>query len=169
MSVITLDEASAYLRVQLTSASIDVDVLQGVIDAAEEVVTSIVGPLASSPAVAVVQGGPVLVLPSWPVASVVSITDASGRVLADGFSVTRSGVVTAATIPPGVYAVSYAAGWAPLPASIRSAVLEMVRHLWQPQRGSTTRGPDPAGQPPGYLIPNRVRELLDPYRMVSIA
>jgi len=169
MAVITVDEASNYLRMNLSSPALDPGVLQGVIDTAEGVVANIVGPLTTSTAVAVIQGGPTFVLPSWPVSAVSSITDSSGVTMTDGVELTRSGVIVAPGLPYGRYAITYVSGWATVPAAIRTAILEMVRHLWQPQRGSTTRGVDPSNQPPGYLIPNRVRELLDPYRMVSMA
>lgn len=169
MSVITVDEASSYLRMNLSSPALDPDLLQGVIDTAEGVVSNIVGPLATSTMVTVIQGGPTFVLPSWPVSTVSSITNSHGVITTDGITVTRSGVAVASGLPHGRYTIAYVAGWATVPAAIRTAILEMIRHLWQPQRGSVTRGGEPSSQPPGYMIPNRVRELLDPYRMVSMA
>ena len=36
----------------------------------------------------------------------------------------------------GTWTLVYTAGWAELPAPIRTAVLELVSHLWRPQRGT---------------------------------
>ncbi len=60
--------------------------------------------------------------------------------------------------------VTYVAGYTNQPATDRQGVLEMVRHLWETQRGSMAtfpRGGDDYTPGAGYSIPNRVRELWD--------
>lgn len=69
--------------------------------------------------------------------------------------------------------VVYTAGSATVPADIRQAALVLVDHLWETQRGGQgpalptgldltdeTSAPDVSA---GYTLPNRVRELLEPY------
>lgn len=54
------------------------------------------------------------------------------------------------------------------PAPVRLATLELIRHLWDSQRGpqSTPLSGDDivTASGVGYAVPNRVLELLGPYR-----
>jgi hypothetical protein len=72
-----------------------------------------------------------------------------------------------------VATITYTAGWNPLPEDIRQAVLELTRHLWSTQQGSrasSSSGPPMRGSQEqimagmSYTLPNRVKELLEPYR-----
>lgn len=169
MSVITLDEALAYLRVAGASTAIDRDLLQGLIDTAETTVARYVGPLSSSAqSVAVVYGGPTFVLPATTVSAVASAVSvaASPTTVTSGFLIGVGGVVTNTSCAEGTWTVTYTAGWVTLPAPVRTAVLELVKHLHRPQAGTRSTGPDAS---PGYLMPNRVRELLDPYVIPGFA
>lgn len=53
------------------------------------------------------------------------------------------------------------------PKPVQLAILFLVAHLWDPQRGPVAAPLDDVNQPIaagfGFAIPNRVRELLDPY------
>ena len=167
MSVILLDEAMAYLRMALNTTNVDGAVLQGLIDAAESLVAQRVGPLASGAQSSILFGGPAFVLPTTTTA-VTSATDLDGNAVTSGFKVGVGGVVTNSSCALGTWTLVYTAGWAELPAPIRTAVLELVNHLWRPQRGTATRPVDDSPAP-GYLIPNRVRELLDPYALPGFA
>ena len=167
MSVILLDEAMAYLRMALNTTNVDGAVLQGLIDAAESLVAQRVGPLASGAQSSILFGGPSFVLPTTTTA-VASATDLDGNAVTSGFKVGVGGVVTNSSCALGTWTLVYTAGWAELPAPIRTAVLELVNHLWRPQRGTATRPVDDSPAP-GYLIPNRVRELLDPYALPGFA
>lgn len=66
--------------------------------------------------------------------------------------------------------VTYVAAGLDSPA-IRQAVLELVRHLWETQRGSMPMMPrgvdgmDAFNPAMGYSLPRRVTELLAPHRM----
>ena len=166
MSVILLDEAMAYLRMALNTTNVDGAVLQGLIDAAESLVAQRVGPLASASQSSIVFGGPAFVLPTTTTA-VTSATDLDGNAVTSGFKVGVGGVVTNSSCALGTWTLVYTAGYPSLPAPIRAAVLELVSHLWRPQRGTAARPADDG--PPGYLIPNRVRELLDPYALPGFA
>ena len=167
MSVILQDEVMAYLRMSPSSTNVDEAVLQGLIDTAESMVSQRVGPLASGAQSSILFGGPSFVLPTTTTA-VTSATDLDGNAVTSGFKVGVGGVVTNSSCALGTWTLVYTAGWAELPAPIRTAVLELVNHLWRPQRGTATRPVDDSPAP-GYLIPNRVRELLDPYALPGFA
>jgi len=166
VSVILLDEAMAYLRMSPSSINVDESVLQATIDTAESMVAQRVGPLASGAQSSIVFGGPSFVLPTTTTA-VTSATDLDGNAVTSGFKVGVGGVVTNSSCALGTWTLVYTAGYSTLPAPIRTAVLELVRHLWRPQLGTAARPSDDGA--PGYLIPNRVRELLDPYALPGFA
>jgi len=166
VSVILQDEAMAYLRMSATTTNVDPTVLQGLIDTAESMVSQRVGPLASASQSTITFGGPSFVLPTTTTA-VTSATDLDGNAVTTGFRIGVGGVVTNSSCSLGTWTLVYTAGWVEMPAPIRTAVLELVRHLWRPQLGTAARPAEDNG--PGYLIPNRVRELLDPYTLPGFA
>lgn len=157
----------AYLRTSATTTNVDPTVLQGLIDTAESMVSQRVGPLVSASQSTITFGGPSFVLPTTTTA-VTSATDLDGNAVTIGFRIGVGGVVTNSSCSLGTWTLVYTAGWVEMPAPIRTAVLELVRHLWRPQRGTATRPVDDSPAP-GYLIPNRVRELLDPYALPGFA
>lgn len=162
MSVIPKDEAMAYLR----TSNVDPTVLQGLIDTAESMVSQRVGPLVSASQSTITFGGPSFVLPTTTTA-VTSATDLDGNAVTIGFRIGVGGVVTNSSCSLGTWTLVYTAGWVEMPAPIRTAVLELVRHLWRPQLGAMARATE--DNAPGYLIPNRVRELLDPFALPGFA
>lgn len=166
MSALTIPEVMAYLRTSQSSTAVDDGVLQGLLDTAEEMVAQMVGPLLSGSHSALVQGGPLFVLPTT-TSAVASATNSDGVVVSSGWSIGPGGVASNSSCAYGAWTVVYTAGWSVIPAPVRTAVLELVRHLWRPQLGSMARRVEEAG--PGYLIPNRVRELLAPYTMPGFA
>jgi hypothetical protein len=111
-------------------------------------------------------GGPSFVLPTTTTA-VTSATDLDGNAVTTGFRIGVGGVVTNSSCSLGTWTLVYTAGWVEMPAPIRTAVLELVRHLWRPQLGAMARATE--DNAPGYLIPNRVRELLDPFTLPGFA
>lgn len=157
----------AYLRTSATTTNVDPTVLQGLIDTAESMVSQRVGPLVSASQSTITFGGPSFVLPTTTTA-VTSATNLDGNAVTTGFHIGVGGVVTNSSCSLGTWTLVYTAGWVEMPAPIRTAVLELVRHLWRPQRGTATRPVDDSPAP-GYLIPNRVRELLDPYALPGFA
>lgn len=77
------------------------------------------------------------------------------------------GASTERTYGIGKVQVTYQAGRAAVPTNIKLANLELIRHLWQMgQQGNRPLGGVLAddgitsGGPSGFLVPNRVRELL---------
>ncbi len=167
MSVILLYEVMAYLRMSPSSTNVDESVLQATIDTAESMVAQRVGPLASGAQSSIVFGGPSFVLPTTTTA-ITAATDLDGNAVTSGFKVGVGGVVTNSSCALGTWTLVYTAGWADMPAPVRTAVLGPVRHLWRPRRGAAARPVDDSPAP-GYLIPNRVRELLDPYALPGFA
>lgn len=70
--------------------------------------------------------------------------------------------------------VTYVAGFAVTPPSVQQGVLEIVRHLWQTQRGVTnvmsrTGSGDDFYTAPTYSLPRRAMELLDPASLPGLA
>jgi hypothetical protein len=173
VSVLTLDEAKAHLNIQGTTDDAE---LQTVIDAAEARLSQEVGPLAATEVSRRISGGGwELVLPVTPAMSLVSITPWAGSALtlADLYLDTVTGLVTfnnptlfAATY----YDVVYDAGRLTCPDDLLFAIKELVRHLWETQRG-TPMTPDDTFDTPsvGYALPNRVMELIAPHRQSAFA
>jgi hypothetical protein len=166
VSVILQDEVMAYLRTSATTTNVDPTVLQGLIDTAESMVSQRVGPLVSASQSTITFGGPSFVLPTTTTA-VTSATDLDGNAVTIGFRIGVGGVVTNSSCSLGTWTLVYTAGWVEMPAPIRTAVLELVRHLWRPQLGAMARATE--DNAPGYLIPNLVRELLDPFTLPGFA
>ena len=70
--------------------------------------------------------------------------------------------------------ISYVAGFTVPPPAAKQGVLEIVRHLWQTQRGSTsvmgrTQSGDDYYSTPTYSLPRRAMELLDPVSLPGMA
>jgi hypothetical protein len=70
--------------------------------------------------------------------------------------------------------ITYVAGYVNPPMSAKQGVLEIIRHLWQTQRGSMSvmgrsLGGDELYAAPTYSLPRRAMELLDPTSFPGIA
>lgn len=176
MSVLDLAVVKAHLNI--TAATYDAE-LSRFIDAAEAALARRVGPLAATATTVVVDGARCsLVLPIFPAGDLTSVTDADGNALDVGdLRISGAGVVEYAdgrrVFYSRSYTVVYAAGYAPLPADLEMAALEMVRHLWVTQRGSGTRPGSPPSNElsntlPGavYALPIRVQQLIAPYTII---
>lgn len=168
MSVVTLAEAKTHLNI--TASTYDTE-LQAFIDRCEAAIGRQVGPLAAAATtVQVAGGGSVLLLSTTPVISLTSVTDSSGSALTVGdLHATTDGVVSwsAGTGCFGSpwYTVVYQAGRSTLPDDLKLAVLEMVRHAWQTQRGPTAQSDAIPGR--AYSFPVRVNELIAPHLQVG--
>lgn len=74
----------------------------------------------------------------------------------------------------GTVAVTYVAGYADPPQVAVEAVLVVLRHLWDTQRGSSAGLPGLGGGDDGYMpgasyaLPRRAQELLAPLRVAAI-
>jgi hypothetical protein len=125
-------------------------------------------------------GGSVLLLRQPPVASVTSVT--VGGVATTAYVLDpAAGLLYAGTAGGSTWAagwqnivVTYVAG-GNAPEVAEQAVLELTRHLWQTQRGSSVGLPGLGGGDDvyapglGYAMPRRVTELLDTVRMGGFA
>lgn len=70
--------------------------------------------------------------------------------------------------------VTYVSGYVNPPMAAKQGVLEIIRHLWQTQRGSMNvlgrnLGGDELYQAPTYSLPRRAMELLDPVSLPGLA
>jgi hypothetical protein len=178
MSVLALPVAKAHLNITRTDHDLD---LQASVDAAEAVIARLCGPLEPTPTTARVDGGPVLLLTVTPAISLTSVTpvDGAALTLADLYLDGTAGVVSytlGGTFGSPAYTVVYSAGRATCPDDLLMAVKELVRHLWQSQRGPTRRpGSPPSGgvanTVPGaaHTLPFRVTELIGPHLQPGFA
>lgn len=174
MSTLSLADAKTYLNI--TTSATDTE-LQGFIDQAEAAIGARCGALlpASRTSRIAGDGAMSLLLPTCPVASLTAITPSEGAavVLSDLHLNSDAGVVTrndGTAFTASYYDVTYAAGRASVPADLLLAVKEMVRHLWETQRGAGVR---PGSRPdvPGasYMLPYRVLELIAAYETPGFA
>lgn len=180
MSVVDLASTKRHLTITATTHDAE---LQSFIDTAEAAIGERVGPLAATTQTARVRGGGrMLVLPKSPAISLTSVTpadDATALTLGDLYLDKDAGLVTyedGGSFPARHYTVVYEAGRAALPADLRTAVLELVRHLWDTQRGPTRRPGSTASDAasntiPGaaYMFPFRVEQLLAPHDRATVA
>lgn len=176
MAVVDLAAAKAYLQIDNTGSD---TALPAYITAAEAVIAERCGPLeASSRTDRIRGGGEALLLRTVPAISLTSVTpvDGSALTIGDLYLDAGAGVVTmnsGAGFSARYYTVVYSAGRSSCPADLVLAVKELVRHLWQPQRGPKARTnatPDPdALQTLARLMSPRVTELIAPHLQPGFA
>lgn len=174
--IVSLADAKSHLN--LTVSTHDEE-LRGFIEAATEVIEFFVGPVVRRTVVEVHPGGAQLALARTPAISVTTVAP----VLDGGTSYTASdldldgatGIVRRADGGgfTGPLRVTYVVGRVIVPAPITHAARELIRHLWRTQLGSqfvsraSSRDVDDYSDPIpglGYSVPNRVIELLQPFR-----
>lgn len=115
-----------------------------------------------------------IVLSKVPVISVTSVTENGATMPASSYLLTSGtgGVLTRLSSnifhqwKPGAYniEVSYVAGYAQQPAPDRQGCLELLRHMWETQRGSIAMLPrdvDEWNPAQSFSVPRRVQELWD--------
>ncbi|MGX1515008.1 head-tail connector protein [Streptomyces collinus] len=179
MALLTLAEAKAQLNIRSDADDIE---LTAYIEAVGPVIERFVGPV-DPREVAETQdvardGARLMVLRTLPVLALTSVVplltggssyDVSKLVL-DG----DTGVVQRADGGwlRGPLRVTYQAGRPSVPATVNLAARMLVQHLWRTQNAG--RGPVLAGGDDlsseivpgfGYAVPNRVLQLLEPYRL----
>lgn len=174
MSVLSLPLAKVHLNI---TREVNDAELQSFIDAAEAIIANYVGALTVGASTTVrVSGGSQLVLPAAPLGTVTSITSADGQSV-DLTTVSFNQAAGLVYFTDGwsqfcstAYDVAFTSGWATVPADILLAIKELLRHLWAPQRGGGTRANSPtqSDAAPGYLLPYRVEQLIEPYRHINI-
>ena len=177
MALLTLDEAKAQLNIRTTASDTE---LQMYIDSLTSVIEGYVGVVEEREVTETVTGqGPAVVLLQTPVMSVTSLTPVEtggtavdvARLYVDG----PSGVVAYADHSPfsgGPWTAVYTAGRATVPPTIKLAALLLLQHLWRtkngPARGSAGADDYAVTEPVpgfGYAVPNRVLELLEPFKL----
>jgi hypothetical protein len=187
---ITLDEVKRQLNKTTTT---DDDELRDMIDAATEVIEAEVGPVAPRTLVEAYNGGhSEIVLRKYPIIKVSSIseiwtntivplTEQPVGTLTDnwGFTVDlvhgtvlRRSINSSITVFPRGWLnvlVTYVAGRTAIPAALNMAARQLVAHIWQTQSSRSAGRPIPGGDEftpmpgSGFLVPNRVSELLMPH------
>lgn len=178
MAVLTLAAAKQYLGI---STAADDTLLTATIATAEAVIAERCGALEPTNRTArVVPNGCCFVL-APPVVDLTSVTTDGGTAVATAglYVDTDSGVVERNDGTPFVgryLTVVYRQGRATCPADLLEAVKVLTKHLWAPQRGvggrpgaSTSDGAANTIPGAGYLLPNRVSELIAPHLQVGVA
>lgn len=124
-----------------------------------------------------------LALSSTPVQSIETVVESGATLAASGWTLDQNaGVLYRGTsTSAGEWAcgrqnvvVTYVAGPSVVPPTVRHAVLELARHLWDTQRGGSklprqTGAGDEWDPRSGFSIPRRVAELLDSHRAPGFA
>lgn len=181
MALVSVADAKAFMNIA-SSLTGDDALISDFCDAADEIIRRrIGGPPQSTTMLATVwptAGGRALILTTYPVTSVDSVTDSLGTVATDvvgeypGRVLRRSGGQQFTGTAP--YTVVYTAGL-PESAAVTLAAKIIIAHLWATQRGTATgRGASAVNEygssalgtlypGSGYAVPNRALELLDPY------
>lgn len=182
MPVATLADVRTHLNIVSTASDTELtSFLTFAVDAAERWTGRILGDAAS--ATEVYDGGSAAVLlDRVPVTTVSSVSENGSTLASTAWTVNYStgvltrlgGSYTASAFTPGVrnVSVTYSAGYATSPPAAKLAVLELVRHLWQTQRGSMPgrqQSGDDYNPALGYSMPQRVIELLEPLRVSGVA
>jgi hypothetical protein len=162
----TLAEVKAHANIP---GSANDDELVTMLDAAEDIVRSLVGSFAAGTVTERVTVSAGTVILSRSPSGRVTLTDGAGNVVT-GFTVsTAAGLLYDVPAHNGaVLTASYPVGGGVVPAAVALATAIIAAHLWETQRGPAPAGPlsDPDVGPSfgaGFALPNRARELLAPY------
>jgi len=174
---VSLTEVKAHLNIGADNIGSD-DEIRAFINAATAAIEQRVGPMTRRTVTETHDGGGKVLLRTYPVISLTTVTD-NGITLTSGQYRERDGVVTkksgtsATNFTTGLDGVSvtYQAGRTSVPADLRQAVLEQVRHMWETQRGQQRgrRGGDDYTPGAAFNLTIRVKELIAPYELPGIA
>ncbi|MGW3427497.1 hypothetical protein ACWDHW_06010 [Streptomyces melanosporofaciens] len=178
MALLTLDEAKTQLN--LTTVTHDVE-LQAYVDSVTAMVEWYVGPVENRAVSETVSGrGPTLCLTHVPVVSLTSftpvLTGGAALAVSDVTVDLPTGIVrrlNGAAFSGGPWTAAYMAGRGSVPPTLNLAARMLIQHLWRTQQGPGRPGlggnddfdvtqPVPGF---GYAVPNRVLQLLQPYRL----
>lgn len=179
MALLTLAEAKAQL--DITTSTDDVE-LQAYVDSLTAVIERYVGPVENRTVTEVVHGRTAIALTQVPVVSLTSLTPLMTGGVAVGtdevFLDPDTGLVSrldGGAFVGGPWRAVYEAGRGEVPATINLAARILLQHLWRTQYGASRGlagiggGEDYLVTEPvsgwGYAIPNRVLQLLEPYKV----
>lgn len=172
MSVTTLVEAKTFLNLSTTQHDTE---LQTFVDRAEALVAERCGPLVAAPQSGrYTAGSGGLALPVYPIRALTSVTPVGGgtALTVGDLYPNDAGVIEmddGGTFPAGRYDVEWVAGHADLaanvPPDLKLGVLELIRHLWDTQRGASRTRTDAGTPGAAYIFPYRVEQALAPFTM----
>lgn len=179
--LITLADARASLNLTTANTAYDSDI-ETYVEAATPVIENIVGPVLVKSRTFRFDGGREQIVLPVRFTSVTSVTE-NGAAVTDYVADPQAGIITAGTttapdvFEPGVQnivvtvSVGTAADETEVPANVRLATRELVRHWWQQGRQANIpafgEAPDSASVPMGFAVPKRVYELLEPNKRVA--
>lgn len=181
---VSLNELKQHLNMSLSKTTHDEE-LRRFLAAAETAISHVTGPLTPTPTVEKHHGGAATIILRHPRAvALTSLAYSDGTTTSlDDFDLdTETGIVhwgcgTAGSFPSGVrnVTVSYTAGFSEIPTDLKHAVKELVRHLWETQRGAVTRPGFTDSEDSAVLagafssLPERVQQLIQPYAIPTVA
>ena len=177
MAIMSLDQAKAQLNVRTTNHD---DELQDYVNAIDEVIEGIIGPVGVREVTEQIDGrGPTLSLLKTPAISLTSFTPVyDGGTTLDVAQLHLDGALGEVRRKDGAYFTGgpwigvYQAGREISSPTINIAGRILLQHLWRTQygaaRGNVGGGDDFDVNEPipgfGYAIPNRVLQLLEPFK-----
>ncbi|MFJ1808543.1 MULTISPECIES: head-tail connector protein [unclassified Streptomyces] len=178
MALVTLAEAKRQLDIDTDTHDLE---LQLYVDSLDAVIEGYVGVVEQREVTDVLTGGgPALSVLHPPLLSVTTLAGGapggSTSYAADSLTVTPAGIIgllDGSCFPIGSYTVTYTAGRATTPPTVKLAALILLQHLWRTQYGATrvpvggaddwsVTDPIPGF---GYAVPNRVLQLLEPFKL----
>lgn len=180
MALLTLPEAKAQLDIE---TSVHDTELQAYIEALTAVIERYVGPVETRTVTeTTAAGGATLCLSYLPVVALTSLvpllTDGTAVQAADVVVDPATGVVRrkdGTRFCGGPWTATYEAGRGAVPPTINLAARILLQHLWRTQYGASRGlsgiggGEDFSVTEPapgwGYAVPNRVLQLLEPYKV----
>lgn len=174
--LISLAEAKSHLGITSTTNDDELRSFIGVATGAAEHFTGRV--LAPRTIIERHDGGRPSIVLRKPALSITSVQQLSATMSADGYQLDLTGQIVTRmfgyqpgcwTYGMGAITVTYRAGLAGADLTVaRHGVKELLSHLWQTQRGArkTNYNVDMGDAGTGYTMPTRVRQLLEPLRVV---
>lgn len=168
--LLTTADAKGALKIPAASSADDTAVGE-VLAAAQAQVEKVTGPLAPTMVTddVVVSWNGSTALTTTPVLSLATVASvpAGSTVDVSTLTVTAAGVLTG--LPPGLWRVTYQAGWVTVPAEIREAVIEELTRLWNNRRGPGRRVGGPDSEVVMAGTSERVEALLEGYDTAGFA
>ena len=191
LGIVGLDEVKNHLNIPLTDTTLD-DELRSFIDSGSDLAESYVGQVLGRRTFTseLYDGGQEFIRIRNPKAMTITSVYENGELVSSsnyvldytGQRLYRIGSGTLyATNSYGYWtagmnniSITYVAGYVNPPMAAKQGVLEIIRHLWQTQRGainvmSRTQSGDEMYSTPTYSLPRRAMELLDPTSFPGMA
>ena len=191
LGIVGLDEVKTHLNIPLTDSSMDEE-LRSFIDSGSDLAESYVGQVLGRRTFTseLYDGGTEFIRIRNPkVISVTSVYENGALVSSSNYVLDYTGQrlyrigsgTLYATNSYGYWtagmnniSITYVAGYVNPPMAAKQGVLEIIRHLWQTQRGainvmSRTQSGDELYNTPTYSLPRRAMELLDPTSFPGMA